>query len=60
MWDRALMRSVPWLALKWLIEGLLTRPMLGYVRVPVDEKHERFEPIWPNRILRAYSARAAA
>lgn len=54
------MRSRPGVWLRSLMAGLLTRPVLGYVRVPVDKDHTRLEPLWPNRTqARFLSARTA-
>jgi hypothetical protein len=56
VWDRALMRARPGVWLRSAISGLLARPPLGYVRVPVDETHERTLPVWPNRVQQKFIA----
>ncbi|HEX4432855.1 MAG TPA: hypothetical protein VHZ96_26515 [Frankiaceae bacterium] len=50
MWDRDLMRTRRWAWLRERIEGLLTKPPVAYIRVPVDEKHDKWSPVWGTRV----------
>lgn len=59
VWDRELMRTRRWAWLRGEIEGLLTRPPLGYVRVQADEKHTRLTPLWGTRLQQVVMADSA-
>jgi hypothetical protein len=48
------MNGRPWRWLRVRVEGLLTRPPLGFFEEPVDRKHMRRHPIWPNRLQRHF------
>lgn len=58
VWDRTLMRAMPGAWLRQHIDGLFTRPPMGYRWVPVkgDSKREQLTPIWPNRAQERFVA----
>jgi hypothetical protein len=51
--DPVLIRTRTWRWLALRIEGLLNRPPIGYVRVPVDDERERSQPLWGTRVQQA-------
>lgn len=57
--DRALMESRPWRWLRVRVEGLLSRPPLGFVEEPAGKSPDgrplvRYRPVWPNRLQRHF------